>query len=115
MKITLGKTISRALRAQKKIGTLIEAALKVPRGKTKGARHTSSRPKRFVLQETSAFGSNPGRLVMKSFVPPRLQKRPALVVLLHGCHQTPESLDAASSFSKLAKRGASFFSTPSRR
>lgn len=103
MKFTLGKSISSALRAQKKIGTLIGVALKVPRGKTKGPRHTSTRPKRGVLQETSAFGSNPGRLVMKSFVPARLQKRPALVVLLHGCHQTPESLDAASGFSRLAK------------
>jgi poly(hydroxyalkanoate) depolymerase family esterase len=57
----------------------------------------------FGLEETTAFGSNPGRLVMKSYVPARLQKDPALVVMLHGCRQTPESLDAASGFSKLAK------------
>src|SRR6185312_12587651 len=32
-----------------------------------------------------------------------LANKPALVVVLHGCRQTPESMDAASGFSKLAK------------
>jgi polyhydroxybutyrate depolymerase len=40
---------------------------------------------------------------MKSFVPAKLPKNPALVLVLHGCNQTPESLDAASGFSRLAK------------
>ncbi len=42
---------------------------------------------------------------MKVAVPSRgLPKNPALVVLLHGCLQTPESFDAASGFSELAGR-----------
>ncbi|WP_311319471.1 extracellular catalytic domain type 1 short-chain-length polyhydroxyalkanoate depolymerase [Rhizobium sp. CB3060] len=40
---------------------------------------------------------------MKFFVPARLPKRPALAVVLHGCLQSPESLNAASGFSKLAR------------
>ncbi|WP_018897801.1 PHB depolymerase family esterase [Rhizobium sp. 2MFCol3.1] len=56
-----------------------------------------------TLQAIPAFGSNPGRLVMKSYVPANLPNQPALVVVLHGCRQTAESLNAASGFSKLAK------------
>ncbi len=40
---------------------------------------------------------------MKSFAPTKLPKDPPLVVVLHGCGQTPESLDAASGFSRFAK------------
>lgn len=39
---------------------------------------------------------------MKTFVPAKLPKNPPLVIVLHGCGQTPESLDAASGFSRLA-------------
>ncbi|MGM5058290.1 extracellular catalytic domain type 1 short-chain-length polyhydroxyalkanoate depolymerase [Rhizobium sp. 814_E9_N1_1] len=101
MKLGFGRSLLKALRAQKKISKQIEKAVKATRGRTK---RKTSRPPKPVLVETTAFGSNPGRLVMKSFVPTtRLPKNPALVVLLHGCHQTPESLDAAAGFSKLAK------------
>ncbi|WP_454265470.1 extracellular catalytic domain type 1 short-chain-length polyhydroxyalkanoate depolymerase [Sinorhizobium fredii] len=55
-----------------------------------------------VALHVTGFGSNPGRLGMKLFVPRRLPAKPALVVILHGCGQTPESLDIASGFSKLA-------------
>ena len=40
---------------------------------------------------------------MKSFVPTTLPKNPPLVVVLHGRGQTPESLDAATGFSRLAR------------
>ncbi|MGR9145658.1 extracellular catalytic domain type 1 short-chain-length polyhydroxyalkanoate depolymerase (plasmid) [Rhizobium leguminosarum] len=101
MKLGFARSLLKALRAQKKISKQIEKAVKATRGRTK---RTTSRPAKPTLIETTAFGSNPGRLVMKSFVPTtRLPKNPALVVLLHGCHQTPESLDAAAGFSKLAK------------
>ncbi|MHC2484882.1 poly(3-hydroxybutyrate) depolymerase [Rhizobium leguminosarum] len=101
MKLGFGRSLLKALRAQKQISKQIEKAVKATRGRTK---RTTSRPPKPTLVETTAFGSNPGRLVMKSFVPTtRLPKNPALVVLLHGCHQTPESLDAAAGFSKLAK------------
>ncbi|MGR9178847.1 extracellular catalytic domain type 1 short-chain-length polyhydroxyalkanoate depolymerase (plasmid) [Rhizobium leguminosarum] len=101
MKLGFGRSLLKALRAQNKISKQIEKAVKATRGRTK---RKTSRPPKPILVETTAFGSNPGRLVMKSFVPTtRLPKNPALVVLLHGCHQTPESLDAAAGFSKLAK------------
>ncbi|MBY2915358.1 alpha/beta hydrolase family esterase [Rhizobium leguminosarum] len=103
MKFGFGKSLARVLKSQKKFSRLIEKALKAPRKKAK--RPTPSpyvaKP---ILVETTAFGSNPGRLIMKSFVPTaRLPKSPALVVVLHGCRQTPESLDRAAGFSKLAK------------
>lgn len=102
MKFGFGRSLSKVFSAQKKITRLIETALKPVSRQTARARSKSSRA-RFQLLETTGFGSNPGRLVMKSYVPPRLQSRPALVVVLHGCLQTAESLDAASGLSRLAK------------
>lgn len=103
MKFGFGKSLARALRSQKKFSRLIEKAFKAPRNKVKRTRPTP-RAAKPVLVETTAFGSNPGRLTMKTFVPAaRLPKRPALVVVLHGCRQTPESLDGAAGFSRLAK------------
>lgn len=103
MKFSIGKSLSRAFKAQKKISRLIEKAFKAPQRKPNRTRSTP-RPPKTVLVETAGFGSNPGRLIMKSFVPAtRLPKNPALVVLLHGCRQSPESLDVAAGFSTLAK------------
>lgn len=56
-----------------------------------------------ILAEIPGFGTNPGRLTMKLYVPPRLAKSAPLVVVLHGCQQTPESFDAAAGFGKLAR------------
>ncbi|MCW0018949.1 PHB depolymerase family esterase [Rhizobium sp. BT-226] len=103
MKFSFGRSLVKALRVQKKIGKLIGKAVEATRTKPKRTTSTS-RPAKPILIETTAFGSNPGRLVMKSFVPTtRLPKNPALVVLLHGCGQTPERLDVAAGFSKLAR------------
>jgi poly(3-hydroxybutyrate) depolymerase len=41
---------------------------------------------------------------MKIYVPPKLGHNAPLLVVLHGCLQTPESLDAGSGFSRLADR-----------
>ncbi|CCM78389.1 extracellular catalytic domain type 1 short-chain-length polyhydroxyalkanoate depolymerase [Rhizobium mesoamericanum] len=102
MKFGFGKSLARALKSQKKFSRLLEKALKPPRNKAKRARPIP-RAAKPVLVETTAFGSNPGRLIMKTFVPAaRLPKSPALVVVLHGCRQTAESLDSAAGFSKLA-------------
>ncbi|WP_296433521.1 MULTISPECIES: alpha/beta hydrolase family esterase [unclassified Rhizobium] len=96
MKLGFTGSLKRLLKTQRKAVRLLD--------KTWGpARRTPSKPKRPTLQTTPAFGSNPGRLVMKSYVPTNLANKPALVVVLHGCRQTPESMDAASGFSKLAK------------
>ncbi|MBA1349824.1 MULTISPECIES: PHB depolymerase family esterase [unclassified Rhizobium] len=103
MKVGFGKSLARVLKSQKKFSRLIEKALKAPRNKAKRATPTL-RAGKPTLVETTAFGTNPGRLIMKTFVPTaRLPKNPALVVVLHGCRQTPESLDSAAGFSKLAK------------
>lgn len=103
MKFGFGKSLARVLKSQKKFSRLIEKGLKAPRNKAKRATPTP-RVAKPTLVETTAFGSNPGRLIMKTFVPTaRLPKNPALVVVLHGCRQTPESLDSAAGFSKLAK------------
>lgn len=103
MRFGFGKSLARVLKSQEKFSRLIEKALKAPRKKAKSATPTP-RAAKPALVETTAFGSNPGRLIMKTFVPTtRLPNSPALVVVLHGCRQTPESLDSAAGFSKLAK------------
>ncbi len=59
---------------------------------------------RSPLVEITGFGSNPGDLRMFSFVPGKLQKAPALVVVLHGCGQTAARYDLGAGWSTLAKR-----------
>lgn len=59
---------------------------------------------RSPLAEITDFGSNPGALRMFSFVPDSLQKRPALVVVLHGCGQTAAGYDVGAGWSTLASR-----------
>ncbi|SDT32486.1 extracellular catalytic domain type 1 short-chain-length polyhydroxyalkanoate depolymerase [Bradyrhizobium canariense] len=56
------------------------------------------------LVETTGFGSNPGALKMFSFTPDTLQKKPGLVVVLHGCGQTAAGYDLGAGWSMLAKR-----------
>ena len=56
------------------------------------------------LVEVTGFGSNPGDLRMFAFVPDHLPKRPALVVVLHGCGQTAAGYDVGAGWSMLAQR-----------
>jgi poly(hydroxyalkanoate) depolymerase family esterase len=67
------------------------------------------------LQEKTDFGSNPGALRMLTYVPHRLAKSPALVVVLHGCTQTAESYDKGAGWSKLADRGGFVLVYPEQR
>lgn len=94
MMFRLPKSLSTALRTHQKISKLFE--VRRPR------RGTARSPKQ-NLDSTLKFGSNPGGLRMKTFVPPGLLPKSPLVVVLHGCRQTPESLDAAAGFTRLAK------------
>ncbi|KRB61531.1 polyhydroxybutyrate depolymerase [Rhizobium sp. Root708] len=96
MKLGFTRSLTRLLKTQRKAAHLLEKAWSPVRRKP-------SRPERPTLQTITAFGSNPARLVMKTYVPSTLPNKPALVVVLHGCRQTPESMDGASGFSKLAK------------
>jgi poly(hydroxyalkanoate) depolymerase family esterase len=102
MTLRFPKSFSRLLKTQKKFRRLVESSLlRLPEkiGPKQKRRSLVPRP---ILTDVTGFGSNPGRLGMKLFVPGRLPTKPALVVILHGCRQTPESLDIASGFSKLA-------------
>ncbi|WP_183756084.1 alpha/beta hydrolase family esterase [Rhizobium sp. BK181] len=101
MTLKLSRSLSRLLKNQKKVRRLFETSFfRIPKQPTTRRRRPAS-PKP-VLTEVTDFGSNPGRLKMKLFVPRRHPPKPALVLFLHGCRQTPESLDLASGFSKLA-------------
>jgi poly(hydroxyalkanoate) depolymerase family esterase len=56
------------------------------------------------LAALEGFGSNPGALAAKVYVPSLLPKHPALVVVLHGCTQTASGYDHGTGWSKLAER-----------
>lgn len=51
-----------------------------------------------------SFGSNPGSLVGRTYMPEHLAKGAPLVVVLHGCTQTAEAYDLGSGWSELAER-----------
>ena len=59
---------------------------------------------RSPLVEVTGFGANPGGLKMFSYVPANLPRRPALVVVLHGCGQSAAGYDFGTGWSTLAKR-----------
>jgi feruloyl esterase len=56
------------------------------------------------LAEIHDFGSNPGALRMFTYMPARPPRKPALVVVLHGCAQTAASYDLGVGWSRLADR-----------
>lgn len=56
------------------------------------------------LSETHAFGSNPGKLRMFTWAPPVPPRRPALVVVLHGCTQTAAAYGLDVGWAALADR-----------
>lgn len=56
------------------------------------------------LAPLTDFGSNPGQLLAKTFVPDTLPAKASLVVVLHGCTQTAEGYDRGSGWSQLAEK-----------
>lgn len=54
------------------------------------------------LAELDAFGTNPGALSAKIYVPEQIAEKPALVVVLHGCTQNAGGYDRGSGWSQLA-------------
>ncbi len=56
------------------------------------------------LTELTGFGSNPGQLKARTFIPPGMSSGSALVVVLHGCTQTAAGYDNGSGWSRLAER-----------
>ncbi len=59
---------------------------------------------RSPLVRVKDFGANPGGLKMFSYVPANLPRKPALVVVLHGCGQSANGYDIGTGWSTLAKR-----------
>ncbi|EJC82965.1 esterase, PHB depolymerase family [Rhizobium leguminosarum bv. trifolii WSM2297] len=103
MSFRFPKTLSQIVKAQRKYRRIVEKALRQTPIKTR-PRNTQRAAPKAALNEVKGFGSNPGRLEMKLFAPETTAEKPPLVVVLHGCRQTPESLDAASGFSTLARQ-----------
>ncbi|HEV2675403.1 MAG TPA: PHB depolymerase family esterase [Aliidongia sp.] len=56
------------------------------------------------LVDTVEFGTNPGNLLMRSFVPDFLPPSAPLVVVLHGCTQTAASYDHGTGWTTLAAK-----------
>ena len=54
------------------------------------------------LSDVTGFGSNPGALRARLFVPENLPRHAALVVVLHGCTQSAAGYDHGSGWSQLA-------------
>jgi len=54
------------------------------------------------LQQVESFGSNPGALKAKCYIPAQVAQKPALVVVLHGCTQTADGYDHGAGWSQLA-------------
>ncbi|MDM9623293.1 polyhydroxybutyrate depolymerase [Rhizobium sp. AC44/96] len=95
MRPAIHKSLRKSFRVHRSISKLVNAMLG-PSG------HKSPPSRRTTLQTIAMCESNPAGLVMKLFAPTKLRKKPPLVVVPHGCNQTPESLDAASGFSRYA-------------
>ena len=55
-------------------------------------------------RQVTAFGPNPGRLLMFERLPDRLPAHAPLVVALHGCTQTATGFDDESGWAELAER-----------
>jgi poly(hydroxyalkanoate) depolymerase family esterase len=55
------------------------------------------------LRSLTGFGSNPGALQARYFVPAASPAQAPLVIVLHGCTQTPDSYDQGSGWSRLAE------------
>ena len=56
------------------------------------------------LSEMTGFGTNPGALVARTYIPRTLAKGAPLVVVLHGCTQNAGVYDRGSGWSDLADR-----------
>jgi len=57
-----------------------------------------------LLSDLVNFGSNPGALRARIYVPPKLPRSAPLVVVLHGCTQTAAGYNSGSGWSELADR-----------
>lgn len=75
----------------------------------------AARPVRPQLQDVTGFGTNPGHLRMKEYVPPKATRGAPLVVVLHGCLQTADEFDKGSGWSTLARQSGFVLLYPEQR
>lgn len=68
------------------------------------ARQFRGAPAADRLSDHGAFGSNPGALRARTYIPGGLPEGAPLVVVLHGCTQTAAAYDHGSGWSRLADR-----------
>jgi len=90
----LGQTIAALARHRRHWSTLLQSTT-AKHGPAGAATH---------LTELTGFGSNPGALRMFTYVPKKLPRARALVVVLHGCTQSAASYDLGVGWSTLAER-----------
>ncbi|MBC2773552.1 PHB depolymerase family esterase [Rhizobium sp. AQ_MP] len=97
--------LSAMLRSQKRWKRNLEKAM--PKFRFAEPSKTAKAPKprrpRSGLVPIQAFGSNPGRLTMLEYAPPKRRDPPTLVVVLHGCLQTARQFDQGSGWSRMAR------------
>lgn len=96
---------SAILRSQKRWKRSLEKAMPKFRfvEPSKTAKTPKPRMPRSGLVPVQAFGSNPGRLTMLEYAPPKRRDPPTLVVVLHGCLQTARQFDQGSGWSQMAR------------
>jgi feruloyl esterase len=90
----LGRTIAALARHRRHWSTLLQSTAAKPTPAAASAHLTG----------LTGFGSNPGALRMFTYVPKKLARSPALVVVLHGCTQSAASYDLGAGWSTLAER-----------
>lgn len=56
------------------------------------------------LSDMDDFGSNPGKLRARTYVPEDVRRSPGLVVVLHGCTQSASAYDHSAGWSAMADR-----------
>lgn len=93
----LGQTTAKLARYRRQFDKIITATANV--GSLAAQRSVSAR-----LREVTDFGSNPGNLRMRTYVPDALAPGASLVVVLHGCTQTADGYDLGAGWSTLAER-----------
>ena len=69
----------------------------------RGRHHVSDDVREDRLKSLDGFGSNPGALQARTYVPKSLQAGAPLVVVLHGCTQTADGYNRSSAWSEAAQ------------
>jgi len=88
-----------------------EATLATARAKA--ARIDAVPPRSARLREITNFGTNPGNLRMRAYVPNSVPRMRSLVVALHGCTQTADEFDHGTGGPRSPMASGSLSSIPS--